>query len=99
MSQSYQRQGLDENEEDLAKYCNILREKFEKYMGYIRGITFKDNQFMTVTLGFPLDYMKILMLTLAEQILTKVLIRSVKDIDKCTLIVPEKAGDEPYLLV
>ena len=68
-------------------------------MGHIRGITYKDQKSITVTLGFPIDYKKILMLTLVEQILSKVLIRSVKDIDRCTLIVPDKAGEEPYLAV
>ncbi len=68
-------------------------------MGHIRGITYEEQKSITVTLGFPIDYMKILMLTLVEQILSKVLIRSVKDIDRCTLIVPDKAGDEPYLSV
>ena len=44
------------------------------------------------------------MLTLAEHLITKILVRSVKDIDKCTLIAPEPGKDsgdkkEPYLLV
>lgn len=43
--------------------------------------------------------MKILMLTIAEAIVGKVLLRSVPGIEKCTLIQPEKQNDDPYLLV
>ena len=40
------------------------------------------------------------MLTLAETLLSKVLVRSVNGIDKCTLINGEqKDGKEPYLIV
>lgn len=54
---------------------------------------------MTVTLGFPLEFKKILMLTVAESLLAKVLVRSVPGIDNCLLITPDKAHEEPYLLV
>lgn len=54
---------------------------------------------MTVTLGFPLEFKKILMLTVAEAILAKVLVRSVSGIDNCILVTPDKANEEPYLLV
>jgi hypothetical protein len=50
----------------MDKYCSVLKEKFAKYLGYIRGITYEDKKSITVTLGFPLEYMKILMLTIAE---------------------------------
>ena len=44
------------------------------------------------------------MLTLAENLLTKVLVRSVSGIDKCTLVVPDEDKEksqrkEPYLVV
>ena len=39
------------------------------------------------------------MLTIAEQILHKVLVRSVKGIEKCTLIKTQKEGEEPYLVI
>lgn len=53
----------------MARYCNVLREKFSKYLGYIRDIKYDENKSMTVILGFPLEYMKILMLTLAESLI------------------------------
>jgi DNA-directed RNA polymerase I subunit RPA1 len=44
------------------------------------------------------------MLTLAEQLLSKVLVRSINGIDKCTLIVPDEDKEksqrkEPYIIV
>lgn len=54
---------------------------------------------MTVKLGFPLEFKKILMLTVAESLLTKVLVRSVSGIENCLLITPDKANEEPYLMV
>ena len=51
-------------------------------------------------LSYNLQDKKILMLTLAETLLSKVLVRSVNGIDKCTLINGEqKDGKEPYLIV
>jgi hypothetical protein len=55
--------------------------------------------------SYNLSDKKILMLTLAETLLSKVLVRSVAGIDKCILIAqdPSKEGTvdkkEPYLLV
>lgn len=43
-----------------------MREKFSKYLGYIRGIDFEADKSIHVTVAFPLEYKKILMLTLAE---------------------------------
>jgi len=54
---------------------------------------------MTVVLSFPLQFKKILMLTVAESILSKVLVRSISGIDQCVLVTPDKAGEEPYLYV
>mmetsp|Transcript_19249 Transcript_19249/g.32788 ORF Transcript_19249/g.32788 Transcript_19249/m.32788 type:complete len:179 (-) Transcript_19249:49-585(-) len=39
------------------------------------------------------------MLTLAEQTLQRVLVRSVPNIEKCTLIKPKKENEEPFLVV
>jgi hypothetical protein len=39
------------------------------------------------------------MLTLAEQTINKVLIRSVPNIEKCSLIKAKKENEEPYLIV
>ena len=39
------------------------------------------------------------MLTIAEDTLDKVLVRSVPNIEKCTLIKPKNENDEPYLIV
>jgi len=39
------------------------------------------------------------MLTVAESILSKVLVRSISGIDQCVLVTPDKAGEEPYLYV
>jgi hypothetical protein len=39
------------------------------------------------------------MLTLAEETLEKVLVRSVPGIEKCTLIKPKNDTDEPCLIV
>lgn len=53
----------------------------------------------TVTLSFPIEYKKLLLLTIVETVLDKVLVRNVPGIERCTLIPPSKPGDEPYLFV
>ncbi len=50
----------------MAKYCNVLREKFNKYQGIIKDIDYEKDKYMFVKLGFPFEYKKILMLSLAE---------------------------------
>ena len=50
-------------------------------------------------IGFPIEFKKVLMLTVAENILQRVLVKSVHGIDKCTLIKTGKPNEEPYLLV
>ena len=55
-------------------------------------------------LTYNLSDKKVLMLTLAENLLSKVLVRSVTGIDKCTLVVPDEDKEksqrkEPYLVV
>jgi len=49
-----------------------LREKFAKYFGYIRSITYEKNKSATVNIAFPLEFKKVLMLTVAEHILAKI---------------------------
>jgi hypothetical protein len=53
----------------------------------------------SINIAFPLNFKKVLMLTLAEQTLEKVLVRSIPNIEKCTLIKPKNDSDEPYLIV
>ena len=69
---------------------NIFREKFSKYLNNLRGITTEKNKSITMELTYNLQDKKVLMLTLAEQLLSKVLVRSVQGIDKCTLVVPDE---------
>ena len=76
-----------------------MREKFAKYFGYIRSISHKDDKQVTVQIAFPLEFKKILMLTLAETTLSKVLIRSVPGIERCILVSPTRQQDTPYLIV
>ena len=63
------------------------------------------NKSVTLEVSYNLSDKKILMLTLAETLLSKVLVRSVAGIDKCIPIAqdPSKEGTvdkkEPYLLV
>jgi len=52
-----------------------------------------------MVVSFPLDFKKVLMITIVEQILSKVLVRSMHGIEKCTLILPKKEGEEPFLMV
>jgi len=83
---------------------NIFREKFSKYLNNLRGITTEKNKSITMELTYNLQDKKVLMLTLAESLLSKVLVRSVQGIDKCTLIVPDEDKEksqrkEPYIIV
>ena len=76
----------------------LFREKYSKYLPYIKGdLEFVEGESASVTLQFPLDYKKLLILSLAETVLKSVLIRNHKDIEKVMLITKE--GSEPYLLV
>lgn len=78
----------------------FLREKYSKYLPYIKGdLEFIDGKSASVTLQFPLEFKKLLILTLADTALKSVLIRNHKDIEKVMLIEPNKEGSEPYLLV
>lgn len=83
---------------DVDKYAKPLREVHSKYLQYLRKINLdKENNVASVHIEFPLDFKKVLMLTLAEQTLSKVLVRSVPNIEKCKLVKPKKESDELYM--
>lgn len=88
------------NEDDLIQqHCNVFKEKFQKYLSVIKGITNEKEKSVTIELSYNLQDKKILMLTLAESLLSKVLVRAVQGIDKCILVAPESKDKEPYLHV
>ena len=78
-------QGPDEAEEaqrkaddNLTALKNAFREKNSKYLQFMRGdFDCVQNESISVTLQFPLEYKKLLLLTLAETCLQKVLIRNI----------------------
>lgn len=77
-----------------------LRETHAKFKEFIRHTSVDiENNTACVDISFPLDFKKVLMLTIAESTLEKVLVRSVPNIEKCTLIKPKNEHDEPYLIV
>ena len=80
------------------EFMKVLREKYSKYLPFIKGnLEFDEGKSASITLQFPLEFKKLLVLTLAETALKSVLIRNHKDIEKVMLITKE--GAEPYLLV
>jgi len=83
----------------MDTHKKILREKHSKYLQYLKGdFEFDSHKSATVTIMFPLEFKKLLLLSLTESVLKKVVLRSVAGIEKCTLIVPKMGGD-PYLFV
>jgi len=73
----------------LNRYKMLDREKHGKYLSFIKGdFEFEKNKSASITLQFPLEYKKLLMLTLSETALNSVLVRAVKDIEKCALVTP-----------
>lgn len=93
--------GSAENVVDqVDKYATPLREAHSKYLQFLQGITIdKEKNIFKVKIAFPLEFKKVLMLTLAEQTLKNVVLRQVPNIERCTLIKPKKDSDEPYLVV
>ena len=84
----------------MDEYTKLLRETHSKYFQYLGKIDFdKKKNVASVNVAFPLDFKKILMLTLAEQTLSKVLVKSTPNIERCTFIKPKKESDEPHLVV
>jgi hypothetical protein len=53
----------------------------------------------TVTLSFPIEYKKLLLLSIVESVMDRVLVRNVPGIERCALIPPSQPGAEPYLFV
>lgn len=77
---------------------NAFRETNSKYLQFMRGdFECAQNESISVTLQFPLEYKKLLLLTIAETCLQRVLIRNIQGIEKCTLVQPR--GAEPYLFI
>lgn len=84
---------------DLKGYSDIFKVKHSKYLQYLKGdFVFDSNKSATVTVQFPLEFKKLLMLSLVETVVKKVVVRSVAGVDRCVLIEPGK-GKEPYLFV
>ena len=76
----------------------LLREKYSKYLPFIKGdLEFIEGKSASITLQFPLEYKKLLILQQADSALKTVLIRNHKDIEKVMLITKE--GNEPKLIV
>lgn len=84
---------------DIKSECmKLLREKYSKYLPYIKGdLEFVEGKSASITLQFPLEFKKLLILQQAETALKSVLIRNQKDIERVMLMTKE--GAEPYLLV
>lgn len=59
--------GFNSEDEGLEKYIKPLRETHSKYLQYLRNIDFdKEKSTASVDLAFPLEFKKVLMLTIAE---------------------------------
>ena len=84
---------------DIESLKKFDREKHGKYLQFIKGEFEFENNSATIALQFPLEYKKLLLLTLAETAMGGVLVSAVKDIEKCTLIPGQNEKDRPYLLV
>lgn len=80
-------------EKSKVHHKSVFNEKYAKFLQYLHGdFEFVENESATVTLQFPLEFKKLLLLTLAETVLKKVLIRFVSGIEKCSLVQPQKEG-------
>ena len=61
----------------MKDLCNVLKEKYSKYFGYIKGINYELNKSCSVVIAFPLEFKKVLMISIAESLLGKILVRAV----------------------
>jgi hypothetical protein len=87
-----------ETKQKTSELMKLLREKYSKYLPFIKGdLEFIEGKSASITLQFPLEYKKLLILQQAETALKSVLIRNHKDIERVMLMTKE--GQEPYLLV
>lgn len=94
------RKRAESNSSGIQKYTKPLREAHSKYLQYLKDINFnEDKNIASINVAFPLSFKKVLMLTLAEQTLEKVLVRSIPNIEKCTLVKPKNESEEPFLIV
>ena len=74
-------------EKEHIMHGNILREKHAKYLHFLKGdFEFETNVSASMTLQFPLEYKKLLLLTIAENVLKKTLVRNIQGIEKCILV-------------
>ena len=84
---------------EVLKHSGIFKEKHAKYLQYLKGdFIFEQHKSATVTLQFPLEYKKLLLLSLVDTVIKKVVVRSVAGVDRCVLIEPGK-GQDAYLFV
>lgn len=75
----------------LADVKHVFKEKHSKYLQYLKGdFEFENHKSASVTVHFPLEYKKLLMLSLVEQVVKKVVVRSVVGVERCALIMPDK---------
>jgi len=94
------RKRSDSQTSGVEKYTNAAREAHSKYLSFLRDIKFdEEHNVSSVKIAFPLDFKKVLMLTLAEQTLSKVLVRHIPHIEKCTFVKPKNDNEEPFLVV
>lgn len=85
---------------DMKAHSQIFKEKHSKYLQYLKGdFQFDNNKSASLTIQFPLEYKKLLLLSLVEAVVKKVVVRSVPGVDRCSLIMPDKAGQIPHLFV
>jgi DNA-directed RNA polymerase I subunit RPA1 len=85
---------------DIKAHSDIFKEKHSKYLQYLKGdFQFESNKSASLTIQFPLEFKKLLLLSLVEAVVKRVVVRSVAGVDRCILIMPEKAGQEPHLFV
>jgi len=84
---------------DMKANSDIFKMKHSKYLQYLKGdFKFDNHKSATVTLMFPLEYKKLLLLSLVDIVVKKVVVRSVPGVDTCSLIEPGR-GQDPYLFV
>lgn len=73
----------------------------DRFKQYLSNISFNEaSNSAAVQITFPLEFRKVLLLTIVESTMAKVLVRSTPHIEKCNLVKPkEGSNDEPYLIV
>ena len=94
-------QAEEEEGDKYQKMCSLYREQFAKYQGFIRKVDYEKNESLSVTLAFPLDLKKVLMVSIVENVLQKVLLRAIKGIERIILVANEekKETEEAFIIV